>query len=231
LVNRWKQENFFKSAKQDYHLDYNPAYGIHELAEQPLVKNPRIKELDTGISKLKKKLQKIQQQIAEKFLNSRTNDKPLSHYQKLKSYQKLIEQKELLEEEIKTLEAKKNDEPTHVPCQEARPGQERVALNLERKYLLDNIKIAAYNLNEMLLDVFAGCYDDPKDIRQILQMIIERGAHLRLVDGTLHVTIHSMDQTKYQMAAEKLCRKLNELEPVTLDKNQFPIFYQVASRG
>ncbi|MFZ5686729.1 MAG: hypothetical protein ACOY9Y_00825 [Bacillota bacterium] len=137
----------------------------------------------------------------------------------------------MLEQEIKTLETKKDVEPTQVPYQETRPGQERVTLNLERKYLLDNIKIATYNLNEMLLDIFAGCYDDLKDIRQILQMIIERGAHLRLVDGTLHVTIHSMDQPKYQMAAEKLCRKLNELEPVTLDKNQFPIFYRVASRG
>lgn len=222
LINRWKQENFFKAAKQGYHIDYNPAYGVHELAEQPLVKNPRIREFDTQISSLKKKLQQNQQLIADKFLNSRTNDKPLSHYQNLKSYQKLIEQKELLEEEVKTLVTKKDVEPTHIPYQEARPGQERVALNLERKYLLDNIKIATYNLNEMLLDVFAGCYDDPKDIRQILQMIIERGAHLRLVDGTLQVTIYSMDLPKYQRAAEKLCRKLNELEPVTLDKNQFP---------
>ncbi|MHB1420889.1 MAG: putative transposase [Bacillota bacterium] len=230
LINRWKQENFFKAAKQGYHIDYNPAYGVHELAEQPLVKNPRIREFDTQISSLKKKLQQNQQLIADKFLNSRTNDKPLSHYQTLKSYQKLIEQKGFLEEEIKTLTAKKDVEPTHIPYQEAKPGQERVALTLERKYLLDNIKIATYNLNEMLLDVFAGCYDDPKDIRQILQMIIERGAHLRLANGTLQVTIQSMDLPKYQMAAEKLCRKLNELEPVTLDKNQFPIFYRVASK-
>lgn len=230
LINRWKQENFFKAAKQGYHIDNNPTYGVHELAEQPLVKNPRIKEFDTRISSLKKKLQQNQQLIADKFLNSRTNDKPLSHYQNLKSYQKLIEQKERLEEEIKTLVAEKNVEPTHILYQEAKPGQERVALNLERKYLLDNIKIATYNLNEMILDVFAGCYDDTKDIRQILQMIIERGAHLRLVDGTLQVTIYSMDLPKYQRAAEKLCRKLNELEPVTLDKNQFPIFYRVVSK-
>jgi transposase len=230
LINRWKQENFFKAAKQDYHIDYNPAYGVHELAEQPLVKNPRIKEFNTRINSLKKKLQQTQQMIADKFLNSRTNDKPLSHYQNLKSYQKLIEQKEGLEEEIITLAAKKDAEPTHIFYQEVKPGQERVALDLERKYLLDNIKIAAYNLNEMLLDVFTGCYDDPKDIRQILQMIIERGAHLRLVDGTLQVTIYSMDQPKYQMATEKLCRKLNELEPVTLDNNQFTIFYRVASK-
>jgi len=230
LINRWKQENFFKAAKQGYHIDYNPAYGVHELAEQPLVKNPRIREFDTRISSLKKKLQQTQQLIADKFLNSRTTDKPLSHYQNLKSYQKLIEQKELQEAEIKTLAAKKDVEPTHILYQEAKPGQERVALNLERKYLLDNIKIATYNLNEMLLDVFAGCYDDPKDIRQILQMIIERGAHLRLVDDTLQVTIYNMDLPKYQRAAEKLCRKLNELEPVTLDKNQFPIFYRVVSK-
>ena len=230
LINRWKQENFFKAAKQGYHIDNNPAYGVHELAEQPLVKNPRIKEFDNRISSLKKKLQQNQQLIADKFLNSRTNDKPLSHYQNLKSYQKLIEQKEGLEEEIKTLVAKKDVEPTHILYQEAKPGQERVALNLERKYLLDNIKIATYNLNEMLLDVFAGCYDDPKDIRQILQMIIERGAHLQLVDSTLQVTIYSMDLPKYQRAAEKLCRKLNKLEPVTLDKNQFPIFYRVVSK-
>ncbi len=230
LINRWKQENFFKAAKQGYHIDSNPAYGVHELAEQPMVKNPRIREFNTKISSLKKKLQQNQQLIADKFLNSRTNDKPLSHYQSLKSYQKLIEQKEGLEEEIKTLIAKKDVEPTHILYQEARPGQERVALNLERKYLLDNIKIATYNLNEMLLDVFAGCYDDPKDIRQILQMIIERGAHLRLVDGTLQVTIYSMDLPKYQRAVEKLCRKLNELEPVTLDKHQFPIFYRVVSK-
>lgn len=230
LINRWKQENFFKAAKQGYHIDYNPAYGVHELAEQPMVKNPRMREIDTQISHLKKKLQQTQQLIADKFLNSRTNDKPLSHYQSLKSYQKLIEQKELQEKELKTLAAKKDAEPTYILYQEAKPGQERVALNLERKYLLDNIKIATYNLNEMLLDVFAGCYDDPKDIRQILQMIIERGAYLHLVEGTLQVTISCMDQPKYQRSVEKLCRKLNELEPVTLDKNQFPIFYRVVSK-
>jgi len=74
---------------------------------------------------MKKKLQQNQQLIADKFLNSRTNDKPLSHYQTLKSYQKLIEQKERLEEEIQILAAKKNVEPSHILYQEAKPGQRK----------------------------------------------------------------------------------------------------------
>ena len=229
LTNRWKQENFFKTGKREYYLDYTPSYPVCQLNEQPMVKNPKRKELDKELQKLQKDYRKIQTKIAEKIINSETSDKPLSHLLNTKSYRKLSKQKETLEQQIEELIRKKSTEPIKVTYTETKP-HERVELGLEEKYLFDDIKIAVYNMSEKLLDIFTECYDDSKDIYQILQMIIERGAKLQLIEGVLYVTINKMDRPKYQRAAEQLCCKLNEMLPVTLDARRLPIIYKVASK-
>ncbi len=93
-----------------------------------------------------------------------------------------------------------------------------VAMKLARQY----VKLDIVQLGILYLDGHFVPYYGKSQIAKgyfTTRRLALKGNHL-----------YSMDLPKYQRAAEKLCRKLNELEPITLDKNQFPIFYRAATK-
>jgi hypothetical protein len=57
------------------------------------------------------------------------------------------------------------------------------ALDLEKKVILDTIKIAAYNAEEWLLEHLDRHYDDPRDIRQLLRILTSCRTQLCLYPG------------------------------------------------
>lgn len=47
------------------------------------------------------------------------------------------------------------------------------------------IRIVAYNAEQMLLEIFRKSYHDPRDVEQILDMLINDGGYVKLYDNTL----------------------------------------------
>ena len=60
---RGESENFFHEMKARFNLDYHPGYDIKELEKQPLIDNPKMKEVKKAIRILKKGVEELEKEI------------------------------------------------------------------------------------------------------------------------------------------------------------------------
>lgn len=226
LLNRWSQENFFKLMLARYYLDYTPGYQFENPTEEPLVSNPRIKELRRVKKRLITMKRKLESELSKKLLARKRDKVSLQNYKK--AHKKRIRTIEGLDIQIERIKNELAQTPKELPLDEVWEKKHEVA-NLERKVFFDCIKCLAFNAEEWLLEQFAHHYQS-KNIRQVLLQIIFRGAHVQLVDGQLYVRLKSFDSLKVQAAAEALCLELNKKQIYTLDKFHFPVIYEVMPR-
>jgi len=211
ISGRWKQENFFKTMKNHYFMDHHPDYQFEEFSPQPVVKNPEVKEIEKEIKALKQDRSRVIKKLGEKFSDSRHNDKPLQHYQNLKTSQKWLAEKEEIEVRLKKLKVKKEKLPATVLFESL--SQEKMKhRTIRRKLFLDILKTAVYNMQEMVLDSFGKYYDNPDDIRVIMEMLINSTSHLQLQGDTLIVSVQEPGRPKYRRSIEKFFQELNSQE-------------------
>ena len=58
-------------------------------------------------------------------------------------------------------------------------------------------------------------------------MIVKRGGSLKLQGDRLHVQLQRFKNLEIDYAARGLCEDMNKMAPVTLDKYQLPIWFEV----
>jgi len=100
-------------------------------------------------------------------------------------------------------------------------------LDCEKKRFLDCIKVFVYNLKAQMCRMLLSHYDRQKEILPALSMIVERAGYLKLEGARLRVTLRRFKDREIDYAARHLCEDLNSMRPVTLDRFQFPIHYQI----
>jgi hypothetical protein len=223
MLQRWSQENFFKVMMSRYHLDYTPGHQFELAQEDPLVSNPRLKELRSLKRRLKTMKQKLESQLAQRLLARKRDQVTLQDYKD--NHDKKVRAIKSLEREIERVKGELAQTPDKVPFSQA-IGQPLEVSNLERKRFLDVLKGLAFNAEVWLLERLKP-YCHGKDVRQALLQILFRGAVVQLVNGVLYVHLKPFDSSKVQAAAEGLCQELNSLGAHTLDKFRFPIIYDV----
>lgn len=223
MLQRWSQENFFKVMMSRYHLDYTPGHQFELAQEDPLVSNPRLKELRSLKRRLKTMKQKLESQLAQRLLARKRDQVTLQDYKD--DHDEKVRAVKSLEREIERVKDELAQTPDKIPFSQAFDQPLEVS-NLERKRFLDVLKGLAFNAEEWLLERLKPYYHG-KDVRQALLQILFRGAVVQLVDGVLYVHLKPFDSSKVQAAAEELCQELNSLSAHTLDKFRFPIVYDV----
>ncbi len=209
MLQRWgKSENFFKETLSWFNLDYHPGYDIKELEEQPMVDNPDIALIRKGIRALKNDIKELQKEseLCQYKLGDR-KDKRVE-----KKINRLFQEKTEKETELKRFENKLNQLPDKISILELLKGRPMNRCDLEKKKLYDLMQCLAFHSRERLVEILRDCYDDPRDIKQILGMITRRSGLLKLIGDTLVVILDGIDNKKYRKAADKFCRKLNEKE-------------------
>ena len=226
MCRRWGQETLNKTFKWDHKMDYHPGYLSEELEEQPLVKNPEIKELKRRKAQVVGKLNELRVQFARKAFSATPED---VNWKEVKERNKdLCIEMDSLQAQITLLELEIDKFPKEVRFDEAHDGKELVELDYEKKRFLDCIKVFTYLMEKRMCALLSSYYDDPKDIYSILAMITRRGADLKLERGQLRVRLKGFRNTEVGYAARHLCEDLNQMRPRTLDKFHFPLHYEVA---
>jgi len=233
MINRWGQENFFKLMKKDYHIDYHPGYDTKEIESAPLIKNPQYDRISKTIKKINTLITKANAQLGGKTQQSKLKHQPLSRLKE--KNQRLINKIHSLKCEKKRWMKKRTDTPRKISLKEAYLHQNLKELDLEKKAILDSVKITAYNLQRYLMQfinrsTMSNNDDSSVNAYDIIKQITKRGARLKLSYNTLYVTIGYFNDKQIQKIATKLCEHLNSLNPTTLDKFGFQIKYQVEER-
>lgn len=199
MFNRWGQENFFKYMIEHYSLDALQGYGGEDIVEEILVANPQRAALDDKIRKLRSEIKAVKEEMGGLVA------KKVSPAQLEPLRERLI----LLDKQLGALRKQRRELPAKVPFSQTDKKVE--ALDLEKKTIMDTIKIATYNAEEWLLERLDHHYDDPRDIRQLLRIFAGLKGQLWLRHGQLVVDLTPPEIPKYCRALQGLCAELNGL--------------------
>jgi len=226
MCRRWGQETLNKTFKWDHKMDYHPGYVSEELDEQPMVDNPKRKELKEQKAALLSKLSALRTAFAEKALDATSDE---AHWREVKEQNKeVFSEINRLRAQITLLEQEIDKFPKEVRFDEAHGGKELVELDYEKKRFLDCIKMYTYHMEKQMCAQMAPHYDNPKEVYSVLAMILRRGADLKLERGQLRVQLKSFRNAEVGYVARHLCEDLNQMQPRTLDKFRFKLRFEVA---
>ncbi|MCK4249743.1 MAG: helix-turn-helix domain-containing protein [Candidatus Omnitrophica bacterium] len=225
LCHRWGEENLIKELMYKHLINYWPGHEIEDMEEQPLVDNPKLKELKQQRTNLKTELSGLKSKFGNEVLDEMEKDADWEQIKEkriltLADIEKIRSQLTLLSQGIDNL-------PEKIRFDEAHDGKKLFDLNYERKRFLDCIKIFSYNVKNQMCRMLLNHYDNKKEILPALSMIIERTGYVKLENGKLRVQLRAFRNVDIDYAARRLCEDLNKMRPVTLDKYRFPIHYEV----
>jgi hypothetical protein len=114
-----------------------------------------------------------------------------------------------------------------IPFDEVHDGEKLLRLNHEKRRFLDGIKVFVCNLRAEMGRMLLNHFDWKKEVWPAVSMIVERGGFVNLEEGRLRVTLRRFKDREIDYAAWHLCEDSNRMSPVTLDRFQLPIRYQI----
>jgi hypothetical protein len=207
MLQRWgKSENLYKELMARFYLDYHPGYDIEILKEQPLVDNPDValykrarKTLTGELAELRDAVELTEARIA------RRPDKRLS-----KKKQALLAEIARAQTDLEELTEKLQNTPEKISILDLLQGRPMSRCDLEKKKLYDLMQFLAYHSRERLVELFRDCYDDPRDIKPVLDRITTRSGYVKLFGQTLLVLLDWIEDRNHRNAAQELCRRLNQ---------------------
>lgn len=225
MCRRWGEENSIKDLLTRHLINYMPGYVTETLDEQPLVNNPKVKDLKKKRAVLVTELREAKVQFADEVRRKNLEQAGMKAIisECLQPLENIVRK----ENELLLLNQELNGLPKHVHFDEAHDGRKLMALNFEKKRFLDCIKVFACNMREEMCRLLLKHYDYSKEVQPALSMIIERAGHVRLERGILRVRLRRFTNREIDYAAKHLCEDLNAMSPVTPDRYQFPLHYEV----
>jgi transposase len=223
ICRRWGEENAIKELMHKHLINYTPGYVLEELNEQPLVDNPKVKELKKQRAELISELNRLKIELADQVLQPT----PRKGRAATRSQAQVLEDITLAQGAMLLLDEQLEKLPSEIRFDEAHAGEKLLAMNYEKKRFLDCIKVFGCNLQGQMCGLLLKHYDREKELLPALAMIVQRAGYVKLQDGRLLVTLRRFKNREIDYAARHLCEDLNGMEPVTLDRFHFPIRYQV----
>ena len=223
MFNRWSQENFFKYMVREYHLDSLMSYLAEESSEVIMVTNPARGENRRMKKELEKKLGQLEHFLAEKFTVSRR--RALSQRMRQKSHN-AQERTAEIKDSIKRLNTQYRQMPKKIPASQLGDNRAREIFYQEKKMLVDSLKLLAYNAEEWLLDILAREYNDSRDFRRVLLLIMKQPGTIQRIDDRIIIQLHSLHNPRYQRAAEYLCEKINQMK-IPAPSGKGTMFFEV----
>src|SRR2546422_8382155 len=215
MFDRWRQENFFKSLREEYALDALVEYAAVPDDPAREVPNPVRAALDAQLRQVQAQLDRLQ---AEYGLEALTN---LEHQRRtMRGFKtaagKLGQKIWSAWQRVLQLEKRRAAVPRRVPVQ-AVTGKPVVKLAPERKHLTNLIKMVAYQAESDLLRLVAPHYRRAgQEGRTLIQSALAAAADLQVTKTELRVTVAAQSSPHRTRAIATLCEELN------LTKTIFP---------
>ena len=225
LSARWRQENYFKYARQHFALDALDSYA--DTADDPdrPVPNPAKHKAKAAVDTARDGLARAENGMAtaidDAVARARrpgsgatatvdpTADRALS----------------AARTELQQATADSRATPSHIPLRQARPDAR--LLDEQRKLLTHAIRMTAYNSESTLTRMLRPHYARAEDeARALLREAMTLSGDLRVIGDTLHVTLDPATAPRRSRALHALCQQLTATETLYPD-TQLKIVYSV----
>ena len=209
MSNRWRQENYFKYAREHFSLDALDSYADHEDDLTRLVPNPA-KALAIGqVASARADLSAAQADVTQAL------DAAVAKAGKRGNAGKATVDPAaglaLREAQDDLASAKKTSRntATHLPLDDVRPGSRR--LETERKLLTHAIRMSAYNSESALARLLRPHYSRGDDeARALLREAFTLSGDLQIIGDTLHVRLDPASAPRRSKALAALCTELTD---------------------
>ena len=224
LLNRWKQENFFKYILENQ--DINQTFGLTEGTDEDeyIVPNPEYIVLNLKKYKLINTLETLvlmKERIKENYFKLKkkiTYDDYLN--QKLNS--KTIERYEETLKDINELEIRLKHIKAEIPFTK-KDGSTYEYINFAKMNLMNTLKAAVYNMNWQMRDIAKIIFKDYREVSKLLKVLTETGGYYKTSKDKDELVLNRLELPAYQAAAEILITKINENNPMTLGHKSKPL--------
>jgi hypothetical protein len=183
MAARWRQENYFKYAREHFALDALDSYADHPDDPTRLVPNPAKAHAIDQVASARAGLIGAQADMAD-ALNTA---------------------------QIDLAAAKKvsRNSASHLPLGQVRPGSR--LLETERKLLTHAIRMSAYNSESALARLLRPHYSRGDDeARALLREAFTLPGDLQIIEGTLHVRLDPASAPRRSKALAALCVELTD---------------------
>jgi DNA-binding transcriptional regulator YhcF (GntR family) len=219
---RWRQENFFKYAKEHQGLDQLLGNGWAEADGERLVPNPERKQLDKEIKALRRELAELRSELGQALLDEPRDSARNAHGLKTAQGGKVGRLRDL-EAELEAAVELRPLLPQRIPLRDA--GRREV-LRVEQKQIIDRVKISAYNAEEWLLERLLPHYPHPDDVRDLLRAFAELSGELQATTDSVTITLDPPDTPLHRRALRGLCAELTDLA-APYPGTDLPVTYRV----
>jgi transposase len=200
---RWRQENYFKYASDEFALDALVEYAVQDVSSEADRPNPERKRVQKELSKARGEVSRLQAELGEAAKSSRT--RTMRGFKI--SQAALRRQLESAEARVESLKAEQSELPTRVSASELK------TFTTEKKLIVDTIKMTAYQVETELLGMLQGSYARAhQEGRTLLHALFQTAGRVELDEQHLLITLNPQSSPHRTCVISRLCDELNQLE-------------------
>jgi len=210
MFERWRQENYFKYAGEEFDLNALDTYEVEPEDPERTVPNPARAKLTKAISGVRKKAAGIEAQLGRAIDANEETQRATARGFKI-AHAPLRQQLAETREEMAKLIERRKHLPKRVPVTETvRDDEDAVTLTVEHKHFMNILKMAVYRAETTLYRLLAPHYRrNEHDGRALLREAFRASGSLELADGHLKVTLEPLSAPRRSRAIAALCEELN----------------------
>ena len=199
---RWRQENYFKYAQEEFALDALAEYAVQDVSSEADRPNPERKGLEKALSKARGEVVRLRAELGEAAESARART--------MRGF-KIAQAK--LRRELKSAKAKAESlraEYSQLPARVS--ASDLKALTTEKKLIVDTIKMSAYQVETGLLGLLEGSYSrSSEEGRTLLHAAFQTPGKVKIGRGELRITLQPQSSAHRTSAITILCDQLNQL--------------------
>ena len=220
LLNRWKQENFFKYALQE--VDINQTHGLELGSEEDAyyVPNPEYDVLLAKQVKLERtysSLQSKKEKIEEKYFTLKK--KPSwENYLSRKTYQDILHLLNEISSEAESITDSMKKMPYLIPYTK-KDGSIYSYVDFSKINLMNALKAAVFNMRCHMKDIAKDYFKDYREIGKFIDVLTQTGGYYLKGEHQDTIYLNPLETPAYQAAAEKLIDKINQMSPKSFRMN------------
>lgn len=200
---RWRQENYFKYAAEEFALDALLEYAVQDVSSEADRPNPERKRLQKELSKARGEVSRLQAELGEAAKCSST--RTMRGFRVTQA--KLRRELESAEARVASLKAKYSEIPARISASELK------AFTTEKKLIADTIKMTAYQVETklfgMLQDVYSRWLDEG---RTLLHAVFQTSGKVNVGETELEIRLHPQSSPHRTSAVRTLCNEVTQLD-------------------